>query len=566
MISGFYIYKNLEKKFNIPGYKEFMHKNFSFNIKFNEKFYNDSLVIDDNEIMLFLDGAILNKSDIVNQESCTFNEYLKNSYIKKGIKFINELRGPFFGFCFDKTRDRLEIFTSHNGEKAIYYNDDVNYFIVSSSLDITVRYLKTLDYSLIINTTAIKELLSLGYLLSNHTIISNIKRLIGGKLLELSENKLIEYRYHKYSSNPVLNDDLDNLIEKFDVLYTQAINRILLKNKEYGFNNVADLSGGLDSRMVNFVLKKLNANNIIATCYSQSKTADHKISKKVASYLNIKHIFQPLNKGTFLFDIDEMVSLTEAQSIYFIGTGAYKLFKKNYTSDWGISISGAFASNINGLLTEGMEHTDPSLTTIRYSKLIDFSFKLDNLEEFDTFEEFNTYSFNLKLIYESLRIRRNYTYAISPMADVDVAEFIARVPIKYRKKRILLKKWIINKYPEAAKFTWQHTMKPLTHEDKIYIPKLLNSFSIFLKRAINKFFKLIGLNFALYIKDDMNPFALWYRNNKKLRIFIKNYYENNIQFVPTENHKYINEYMRSDNPIDKLLAINVIAGIKKFLN
>ena len=54
---------------------------------------------------------------------------------------------------------------------------------------------------------------------------------------------------------------VEDAIENLDIAFCNAITRLVKKNEEYGYKNLADLSGGLDSRVIVYTLKRLGFDN-----------------------------------------------------------------------------------------------------------------------------------------------------------------------------------------------------------------------------------------------------------------------------------------------------------------
>lgn len=559
---------NLKADYMLDKYSYIKYNDWDFIYKPLNKFKRDKLFFENNEIIVLLDGVILNKFDLINKFKLGgWKETFIHLYKKDKTGFINILRGPFRGVILDKNNNILLTFTNQTGEKAFFYTQLGGKLFIASHNDFIVEYLKKKKIKYSLNLVGVNQLLTVGYMLNNNTPINDCFRITAGCYLHFDFSKMVVriVRYHLFSSFPQNTLSLDDSIEQFDILYRNAIKRIFSKNQEYGYKHIIDLSGGLDSRMINFVANELGYKDITSICYSQTGSADNKISKKISKYLGHTYIFEPLDRGEFLHDIDKLTALHGGQVVYFISTGAYGLFSKLDMSNFGISTMGTFASNINALLTESDIHTSPNLTNIRYSKIIDIDVPKAYFDGFKTFEEFNTYGFNTHLINDSMIVRQNFTEAFSPMSDVDVAEFLGKMPISYRKSRIILKKWIVEKYPKASKYLWQHSMKPLSKENKFYFPKaIFDCKKIFIK-FFNKILRILGIRYAILAKDEMNPFDEWYNTTLSLRNFIHEYYDKNFYLIKDEELKIdIEKLFNTESSIDKLLVINILSILKRY--
>ena len=76
----------------------------------------------------------------------------------------------------------------------------------------------------------------------------------------------------------------------------------------------------------------------------------------------------------------------------------------------------------------------------------------------------------------------------------------------------------------------------------------------------------IKKNFLHGDANNMNPFEYWYKNNIQIRDFIEKYYYENIERY-TElagSCENVDKMFRSSNIMDKCMAINVLANVKRY--
>ncbi|PEN17505.1 asparagine synthase, partial [Bacillus wiedmannii] len=90
------------------------------------------------------------------------------------------------------------------------------------------------------------------------------------------------HRYFNLNNTPREDKSEEAIIEEMDSLFREAIRLQFEKDREYGYKHIASLSGGLDSRMVNFVAHDLGYKDILNYTFSQSNYLDEKIAKDIA--------------------------------------------------------------------------------------------------------------------------------------------------------------------------------------------------------------------------------------------------------------------------------------------
>ena len=106
-----------------------------------------------------------------------------------------------------------------------------------------------------------------------------------------------------------------------------------------------------------------------------------------------------------------------------------------------------------------------------------------------------------------------------------------------RNSHRIYKRWILEKYPDAAKFKWESinariTTPTVTIRGKIVpinqLPKfIIEGFYHNIGRPINNTFS----------KNNMNPYDYWYRTNEGLRNDLRKYYEHHIDLIKDKELK-----------------------------
>ncbi|HAK43334.1 MAG TPA: hypothetical protein DCM59_12365, partial [Clostridium sp.] len=81
----------------IEGNQYLVYKNF------NKKFLNDKVFHEDEELLIVLDGVILNNHELQNNYGVSDNySLIKKMYKEHGIRMVDSLRGNFYGIIYDK--------------------------------------------------------------------------------------------------------------------------------------------------------------------------------------------------------------------------------------------------------------------------------------------------------------------------------------------------------------------------------------------------------------------------------------------------------------------------------
>lgn len=531
------------------------------------KFENDHLFYEDGEKIVLLDGVIFNNHELMEARGCGSWRETVDQMIREDARTCQkELRGSFCGALLEKGSGDLVLFTNQSGEKTVYYARREGLFVAASHNNILTPVLKNQGFPVEPDIQAHRELLCCGRILRNNTPFRNVHRLMGGKCLLAGNARCEELRYHMFRNLPEHEMTLKECEEELDRRFRKAVDRIFAKNKEYGYQGVCDLSGGLDGRMVTWVAHDLGYSNILNVCYSQKNTIDHAVSRKIAHDLGNDYFFLPMDGGDLLMDIDEMVDKFGGQVTYIICSGANRSYQALRSRNIALSATGLIAGEYQGAFIEGDSHTPPNYVG-PYSTVVPFLLPEDYKTDYDNYEHMALYERDLPLIMNSVLIRQQICEAASPYADVEFLEFAYRIPIKWRKDRHMCMTWIVDKYPGAARYVYQHARMPLDkfYRHQIYVPKLAADARRFVLRCFNKAGRMLHLPMQFTLNDEMNPVDQWYRTNRRLREFLDGYYRENIQRVADPRlQEDVRKTFEQGGAVDKLQAVNLLAVYKRY--
>lgn len=561
----FYKIHNLENAEIIKGKKYF----FLYNKL--KKYTEDKLFFETEKVCFLLDGIVFNKEELVRliegndwEDACRI--YAESDRIDL---LLDNIRGNYCGVVYYKEEEKILAYTDLIGEKAIYYcktNDD-GVFIASHMgimKELMVYYNEKMD----VNKQACKEMLATSSFLHGNTFLKNVYRLNGGYCLIGKDGEYVPQRYHVFRNLPEWDYSLDECIEKTDKLFKQAIKRICDKNREYGYDMEADLSGGLDSRLATFGIFEEGVKNVLNICWCQSNRIDNIISKKIAKKLNNKYKIYKMDGGDFLKDVDRMTRITGGQIHYTSSTCANRVFSSLNLENIGMTVTGLLGELHNGYWTKGVEHTKPLYDTF-YTKEITISIPDEYSDEYDNYEQMNLYELSGFTFMSSAFTRQQMVEVCSPFIDRDYLEFAYRIPLRWRKNDVFTLNWIAKKYPAAAMFIWQKNMKSIraTVDNKVYLPKFYWDFEKLGKRVINKVLRIMKIKYQVLMRDDMNPFEVWYMRNRSIKAFFERYYEEHIGLVKDSEIKDdIYKLMNTGKCYDAMLAINMLGIFNYYFN
>lgn len=543
--------------------KDYIYDDFGISYFYEKypKFEKDKIFFSDEKYIIILDGVIFNNNQLV-------NKYAKSSWCETvifmfeeyGEQFYSEFRGSFNGIIVDKENEKIISFTNQIGERTVFYYENNNNIIISSNFNYIVDVLKDNNIKYKLDENYVKYMLTFGFMLDDTTCIESIKRVLPGHYLVYEKCQMKINKYFEFVNNEISISE-EKAIEKIDETFVKALQLQVNKDKEYGYKSIMDISGGLDSRTVNYVSKKIGYNNVLNISYSQMGSYEEKVTRQIVKDLGFDYMYKALDNASFIYEVDDIIEKNYGLTIFSGFTGGKQTLESLNLSNIGIQHTGLLGDMNDGSFSSVPYHEKPYFEDkYRFSRLLDGNI-LDKkvLENYKTHELFCFYTRGLLGGLGTHLIRQNYVETYSPFQDVDFLNLTFQLPLEMRVDGIF-KKWLIKYYPEATKIVYDHTMCKITDSNiKVKLKKMF----IYLPR---KFKRFLGIKNAQKSHESMNPYEYWYSNNEKLRSFIDLYYKENIVKLNgySELKKLNEEMYLKGNVIDKMLMMTVLGTVKRY--
>lgn len=538
------------------------------------KFLNDKAFYEDDNYIVLTEGVILNslslqKKYLGTEESSSDKMALTaiNMYQKNGETFFEDFRGSFSGAFYDKKNDIWLIYTNHVGDKQLFYTKTPHGYAFASEVTWLTDYLRNNGFEYTLDETGAYCLLTYAFMLEDHTLFNEIKKVNAGQYARIQNGSFEIKEYYKLDNTPNETDTEDEIIENIDRLFRNAIRLEYEKDKEYGYKHFASLSGGLDSRMNVWVGHDMGYTDQLNWTMSQCDYLDEKIAKDIARDLKHEWIFKSLDNGNYLCGIvDELID-EQFGTVFFAGSAHSRSFMQIFNSDeYGLEHTGQVGDAVLGsFLSKNLENRNFTGQGAYSKILID---KVSNIElkyNYTNAEIFMFYNRAFTGALQGNMITQEYTEVASPFLDIDFMNYCLHIPAKYRIGEQIYMKWIIKKYPKAAKYKWEKINAKITD-------KWINIFGrhILLKkipgRIIWKIFPFTRKDRLSKKNASMNPGDYWYATNPSLKADLDNYYNETLNCVSKryDSIKKDIELLYKGCVIDKLLALTLLGALKKY--
>ena len=520
-----------------------------------KKFLDDKVFKQNDEYLIVIEGVIFNKLELIEKyEKDNFFETIIEMYKKNGETFFNEFRGSFSGIFVDKKNSKQLIYTDHIGSKLVFYYKNEGNIVVASDLNLLIKILKQNNLNYNLDLVGVYSILTFGFMMDDFTLISEVKKVFSGEYISIIDNEFKRNKYHKFERNELKNYNEKEIIGKLDELFKKATKYQVDKNKEYGYLNLAPLSAGYDTRMMNIQLREVGEKEIYNITYSETDNNDEKIPKKLARYWKNHFLFKALDNGLSLFNIDEIVKRNMGVVYYAGGGQVYDSFSLLNFEKFGIVHT--------GMLGDGYPEYSGNYQVgnfISSKKLINKLEKyIDNKIFDEDSESFLTYNrgFNGMNMGQPLLLQE-YTETYTPFQNVEWLEYYLSIPQNKRRNRYIQFEWLKKLYPKEAQYPINGRK---INERKI---KILNKEKT-VKEILQYVLKKLKLSSE---RKGMNPLEYWYKNNLDLKLYFENYYKENI--VRIKNNLELKEdieLLYKGNMLEKIQVLSLLAAIKLYFD
>ncbi len=488
----------------------------------NPKFLEDKVFYEDQSALVLIDGFVLNFKDLINKYVAPdyFNT-VKKMYYENGDDFFKEFRGDFSGLLYDKTKAKWIVFTNPTSTKPVYYYKNNGLYIFSSEVKVISQILRMLNYKYSLDIVGAYFLLTYGFMLEDYTLIEEVKKLRPGNYIKIENGEISLHEYSRFENRQYTSDSREKIIDNIDTLFREAVRLEYEKDLEYGYKHIATLSGGLDSRMNVMTAHELGYQDILCFTFAQSNYYDERIAKKIASDLGCEFLFQSLDGGNFLKNVEGPVLCNDGLVLYSGSAHSLSSIEKINFEHYGLIHTGGVGDGVLGSLLLKPKLVKPKMESGAYSTYLLHHILpkvKQSLGHYESNEMFKLYNRAFNGALNGTWTACQFTESASPFLDAEFMKYCFSIPPSMRYKEKIYIEWILSRHPDAAKYVWEATkLKPSTNKVLPFIVKVF-------RRAYIKAFGKTNLL-------SMNPFQYWYDTNEQLRLFVNNYFQQNIYLL-----------------------------------
>ncbi|KFC24489.1 hypothetical protein [Chryseobacterium sp. FH1] len=523
----------------------------------------DSFVVKDETVEITVEGIILNKTQLLQQNNYSdFSVLFEKFYKEKKIASINELDGEFRGYVWDKLDNKLFVFTNPTSTQRVFYTQQNRQIFIDSHLVRLSKSLKENKISVTPDIDNLYKLLTFGNMLENETPIDNVFKILDGHYLEidLKTQIILEKKYFDLENVTYFKHSKNKAIQDLDAIFSQNIIMEYGKDNELDSKHFTLLSGGLDSRMGLLYAEKLGYKPDEAFCFSQSGYLDETISRTIAKDYQIPYKFQSLDGGDYLKYIDRLTELSEGCGLFTGGIHVQYAFENLQNKDFKIVHSGSIGDGIlGGFNTVPFRQKPGEFKIVVNQKFLtkvksDFEKVLNHYESEELFYLRNV-AYNRTVL--GAQVIEQYAYQTSPFMSKTMLEFAISLPEKWKINQKLYLEWLNQLTPNASDYIWEKTgMKPNAQWKSTFGPKVKKRISKIWNSKIRK-----QIN-----KISMYPYEFYYYNSQDIQDYYQTYFKENIWRLEDypELRQDVEFLFEQKDFYQKSQGVNILAIFKLF--
>ena len=207
--------------------------------------------------------------------------------------YSNQLKDLFFHFngsfsLVIETPDSILCVVDCNRSIPLFYAKTDSQFIISDDANYIRDQIRPQ-----FNEKNGAEFLVTGYVTGRETLFDGIFQIQAGEFMSYSKNnnQITSFFYYEFCHEDYFSDSEKELLQRLDEVFVHVFQRLIASTKGKGLQIVVPLSGGLDSRLIVAMLKRLGVDDVICFSYGQKGNYEAEISKKVAEALGYQWYF-----------------------------------------------------------------------------------------------------------------------------------------------------------------------------------------------------------------------------------------------------------------------------------
>jgi len=175
----------------------------------------------------------------------------------------------------------------------LFYGIRGKAFLLSDDVDQVLRFVG----DTCLDDLSVNEFLLTGYVTGADTLFPNVKQIQAGEFIsveELEPPSVTKVRYYRFLHSDYFDESEEQLYALMTEMYARVFDHFV--KSVQGRRIVVPLSGGLDSRSIVAMLKRMGVQDVLCFSYGRPGNWESEISQKVARRLGYEWCFVPYTR------------------------------------------------------------------------------------------------------------------------------------------------------------------------------------------------------------------------------------------------------------------------------
>lgn len=518
----------------------------------SEQFLPDKYWIDTDEFIFITEGLITNVDDLLYKHKAKNVPSLIRQLSENKEDFFKDFRGNFVGFFYDKQNNSYIAFNNHTATKRLFYFKHTKYLIFSTDLYTLSKTLSSLQLNKSLDIEAAYLLLTNGFMQDDYTLIQTVKQIRAGEYALYKDEQLHLKFYFHLENIQETTDSKKKILNTLKELFEEAVRSEFEFEKRKNYTAVTTLSAGLDSRMVALVASSLGYKNQIMFNFSEPGFVEEIVPKQIANDYDFK-IKQFGLTASGLLAIEDVVAVNDGLNTYSSASHAFEAIKELKINNIGMIHTGMIGDAVLGSFLSAKIPRTAKITDGISSKFL--------LHKTQSLLQNSIVNYENEVIYKfynraycgannGFQFFNLISESTSPFLYPEFLTYALSIPSQYAYKERIYVDWIKSKYPEYTRYIWETIGgKPTNSQMKRFFYRG--------KRAVIK-----RLPIHTMWKNTMNPEQLWYDANPEIKLYLDNYFKQNIDKLSFVKELMTDAFLlyNNGNIVEKTQVLTLLAA------
>ncbi len=240
--------------------------------------------------------------------SNTDSEVILAAYNAWGEACVCHFIGMFAFALYEPAQSRLFLARDRFGVKPLFYKNSPESFLFSSRL----APIMLLENNSIVNISAVAQLLEMGWITGNQTLIEGVYKLLPGHTAYIDHAGITTSKYwdsETATESNIGNNNFEHICNSFEELIHESVKDRMISDVPVG----VFLSGGIDSSLVTAMMCRESTRPVRAYTigYTSAQFDESRHAKAIANYLECEYNEYIVTGDSILSEVNDVLESSD---------------------------------------------------------------------------------------------------------------------------------------------------------------------------------------------------------------------------------------------------------------